>query len=120
LARLDQFDAERAIASAMRASRTASMPARLTRRATTASNVGMNKLLARVARLLRTRRLRTVAAGVLAACSIAIAVAGPRPFHEYPGVEHADLPLPPDYMNSAEWTFARLMYPPWGGGYGAG
>jgi hypothetical protein len=28
-----------------------------------------------------------------------------------PGVEHEDYPLPPDYMNPAEWTFARLMYP---------
>jgi hypothetical protein len=37
-------------------------------------------------------------------------------------VEYNDFPLPPDWKNKAEWTFARLMYPPasWGryGGWG--
>ena len=66
----------------------------------------------------RPRRWWLLSVGIVAACSIGVAIAGPRPFHEYPGVEHANLPLPPDYMEPAEWTFARLMYPPWGGGYG--
>jgi hypothetical protein len=35
------------------------------------------------------------------------------PFREYPGLEYevGDIPLPPDYRQKAEWTFARLMYP---------
>jgi hypothetical protein len=36
----------------------------------------------------------------------------PPPFREYPGVEYDDFPLPPDHDRPAEWTFARLMYPP--------
>src|SRR5580658_919450 len=40
------------------------------------------------------------------------------PFREYPGVEYrlGDIPLPPDYQEKTEWTFARLMYPPAPGG----
>ncbi|MDE3164637.1 MAG: DUF4159 domain-containing protein [Acidobacteriota bacterium] len=41
-----------------------------------------------------------------------------RPFREYPGVEYNDFPLPPDFRDKAEWTFARLMYPPAYLGYG--
>ena len=33
------------------------------------------------------------------------------PFREYPGVEYNDFPLPADYQQKTEWTFARLMYP---------
>src|SRR5580692_5252963 len=33
------------------------------------------------------------------------------PFRQYPGIEHEDDPLPPDYKTPAEWVFARLMYP---------
>ena len=36
-----------------------------------------------------------------------------RPFREYPSVEYGEsLPLPADWQRQAEWTFARLMYPP--------
>ena len=36
-----------------------------------------------------------------------------RPFRVYPSVEGYDtMPLPSDWQRSAEWTFARLMYPP--------
>jgi hypothetical protein len=36
-----------------------------------------------------------------------------RPFRQYPSVEgYESMPLPPDWRSSAEWTFARLMYPP--------
>jgi hypothetical protein len=35
-----------------------------------------------------------------------------RPFQQYPGNEYGDFPLPNDWQNKAEWTFARLMYPP--------
>jgi len=40
------------------------------------------------------------------------------PFREYPGVEYriGDIPLPPDYQEKTEWTFARLMYPQGPGG----
>jgi hypothetical protein len=35
------------------------------------------------------------------------------PFREYPSVEgYETIPLPPDWQKPAEWTFARLMYPP--------
>jgi len=51
------------------------------------------------------------------------------PFREYPGVEYrlGDIPLPVDWQEKTEWTFARLMYPNgpggrfgrgFGGGYG--
>lgn len=45
----------------------------------------------------------------------------PPPFREYLGVEYYDFPLPGDYSEPGEWTFARLMYPslrgtPWGRG----
>src|SRR5438270_13393520 len=33
------------------------------------------------------------------------------PFRQYPGVEYEDFPLPTDWREPAEWTFARLMYP---------
>jgi hypothetical protein len=45
------------------------------------------------------------------------------PFREYPGVEYklGEIPLPPDYQEQTEWTFARLMYPQAPGGrYGRG
>ncbi len=36
-----------------------------------------------------------------------------RPFRAYPSVEGYDsMPLPLDWQRPAEWTFARLMYPP--------
>ena len=35
-----------------------------------------------------------------------------KPFREYPGVEYATFPKPADWQEKAEWTFARLMYPP--------
>src|SRR5215467_5125716 len=41
-----------------------------------------------------------------------------KPFREYPGVEYEDFPLPPDWQEKAEWTFARLMYPQFTGRYG--
>lgn len=34
----------------------------------------------------------------------------PRPFRQYPGYEYYDFPLPPDYKEPGEWTFARFMY----------
>lgn len=41
-----------------------------------------------------------------------------RPYVQYPGVEHDVTPLPPGSDSPAEWTFARLMFPPgWNDGY---
>jgi hypothetical protein len=51
------------------------------------------------------------AAALTGLCLVGLALAGPRPFRAYPGVEYENFELPPDYMNPAEWTFARLMYP---------
>jgi hypothetical protein len=54
-----------------------------------------------------------------AVCGIAVLVslhAVERPFREFPGVEYTpgEIPLPADYKEKSEWTFARLMFP--GGG----
>jgi len=49
-----------------------------------------------------------------AACGLAllgVVYAFQRPFREYPAVEYNDFPLPPDYQEKTEWTFARLMFP---------
>jgi hypothetical protein len=56
----------------------------------------------------------TTCALVLAGSLYAIQRQTPAPFREYNGVEYriGDIPLPPDYKQNAEWTFARLMYPP--------
>jgi Domain of unknown function (DUF4159) len=37
-----------------------------------------------------------------------------RPFREINGIEYqiGEIPLPPDYREPGEWTFARLMFPP--------
>jgi hypothetical protein len=35
-----------------------------------------------------------------------------KPFHEYPGFEYNNFPLPEDFRAPGEWAFARLMYPP--------
>jgi len=35
-----------------------------------------------------------------------------KPFREYPAIEYNDFPVPDDYRQPAEFTFARLMYPP--------
>jgi hypothetical protein len=34
-----------------------------------------------------------------------------RPFRTYPAWEYNDFPIPPDWNENGEWTFARLMYP---------
>ncbi|HLH45146.1 MAG TPA: DUF4159 domain-containing protein [Bryobacteraceae bacterium] len=54
-----------------------------------------------------------------AACALIFAVTvfaalyAQRPFREYPSVEYGEeIPLPPDYQRLAEWTFARMMFPP--------
>ena len=56
-----------------------------------------------------SRGWRAAAATMLLLTSLA---AFQRPFREFPGTEYNDFPLPPDWQDKAEWTFARLMYPP--------
>lgn len=47
------------------------------------------------------------------ATTLIAAVYAQRAFREYPSVEYGrSIPLPPDWNQPAEWTFARLMYPP--------
>jgi len=61
-------------------------------------------------------RLRAI---VLATLALVTALYGfQRPWREYPGVEYEKFPIPPDFHEKTEWTFARLMYPPVGRIYG--
>jgi len=48
----------------------------------------------------------------LAAAGLVAAVQ--RPFREFNGIEYraGSIPIPPDYNQSTEWVFARLMFPP--------
>ena len=63
-------------------------------------------------------RIRTsIVATSLGLVVLGAAVAQLRPFREYPGTEHEDYDLPSDYREPAEWVFARLMYPPFVGGF---
>ncbi len=66
----------------------------------------------------RFRRLRRGAAAIGCLCLVGIALAGPRPFRQYPGIEYDEFEMPPDHVDSGEWTFARLMYPSYDGGGG--
>lgn len=64
---------------------------------------------------------REAAWAVACALSLAGAVAAiERPFREFNGVEYriGEIPLPSDYRQKAEWSFARLMFPGgWNDGY---
>lgn len=55
--------------------------------------------------------LKTIAAFALALLVVSVLYAQ-KPFREYPSVEYGYQPLPPDYKVPAEFTFARLMFPP--------
>jgi hypothetical protein len=51
------------------------------------------------------------------ACGVALAgalYAFQRPFREFGGMEYdiGTIPMPPDWQEKTEWTFARLMFPP--------
>jgi hypothetical protein len=63
------------------------------------------------------RLLRRLGCGLAA---LGVLCAFERPFREFNGVEYhiGEIPLPPDYRESAEWAFARLMFPGgWNDGY---
>src|ERR1700726_483904 len=67
---------------------------------------------------MKSRRARTawLSGGVIA--FLGTLYAFQEPFREYPGIEYNNFPLPSDYQEKTEWTFARLMYPPTGGRFG--
>ncbi|HEY7209351.1 MAG TPA: DUF4159 domain-containing protein [Bryobacteraceae bacterium] len=75
---------------------------------------------------MRLRFARSTTAALLGGAAIFLGTAYaldrtlPHPFREYAGVEYrvGSIPLPPDYQESTEWAFARLMYPGgWNDGY---
>ena len=51
----------------------------------------------------------------IAAVAVILAASGlyafQKPFRQYPGIEYDNFPLPPDWKDQSEFTFARLMYP---------
>jgi hypothetical protein len=53
---------------------------------------------------------KTLICGIGLACVLV----AQRPFRELPGIEYrlGSIPLPPDYQEKTEWSFARLMFPP--------
>ena len=57
---------------------------------------------------MRSRKVLFLAFGLAAA---GVLCAFQLPFREYEGQEYNDFPLPSDYRDKAEFTFARLMYP---------
>src|SRR5579862_9385410 len=57
--------------------------------------------------------LRKTALPIIGAAALITAVFAQRAFREYPSVEYGEsVPIPADWNQPAEWTFARLMYPP--------
>jgi hypothetical protein len=61
---------------------------------------------------------QSFAAGACLLACLTVAYAFQRPFKQYPGVEYETFELPANPTYTAEWTFARLMYPPgWNDGY---
>ena len=61
------------------------------------------------------KRMRWARGALALAAALSLgALEAQRPFRQFPGVEYrmGDIPLPRDYLENAEWTFARLMFPP--------
>jgi hypothetical protein len=59
------------------------------------------------------KRLWMITAPLLFSGVVITALVAQRAFREYPSVEYGEsVPLPADWKKPAEWTFARLMYPP--------
>jgi len=57
--------------------------------------------------------LWTMATAALTAAVGISALIAQRAFRQYPSVEYGEsIPIPLDWKRPAEWTFARLMYPP--------
>src|ERR1700690_2079470 len=68
-----------------------------------------------VLRLMRMRSKKFFGVSASAAVFFGSLFAFQLPFREYPGIEYNDFPLPADWQQKAEWTFARLMSPPYTG-----
>ncbi|MEQ1885722.1 MAG: DUF4159 domain-containing protein [Bryobacteraceae bacterium] len=64
----------------------------------------------------RRNVLKLAFAAIAALAAVGSALAWQMPFREYPGQDNAE--LPPDYKVQADYVFARLMYPPYYGGFG--
>jgi len=60
----------------------------------------------------RARIIATTLMGLVGCVLVGALWAAQLPFREYPDWENAGAPLPADFMESGEWVFARLMYPP--------
>ena len=59
------------------------------------------------------KRLWMITGPLLFSGLVISALVAQRAFREYPSVEYGgSIPLPLDYKKPAEWTFARLMFPP--------
>lgn len=59
------------------------------------------------------KRIGRVALPLIFAGAAITVVLAQRAFRQYPSVEYGEsIPLPPDWNLPAEWTFARLMFPP--------
>jgi hypothetical protein len=59
------------------------------------------------------RRVGRSALPFIFAAAVLTAVSAQRTFRQYPSVEYGEsIPLPTDWKQPAEWTFARLMFPP--------
>jgi len=60
-----------------------------------------------------TKNLWRPAGALVFAAAVLGVLYAQRPFRQYPSVEgYETMPLPLDWQRAAEWTFARLMYPP--------
>src|SRR5258708_33451943 len=68
---------------------------------------------ARLVRPLYWRKMRAVRflAPVIGAALVVCTLWAQRPFRQYPAWEYFNFPLPSDWSQPGEWTFARLMYP---------
>ena len=59
------------------------------------------------------RNLQCAALALILAGAAISAVFAQRAFRQYPSVEYGEsIPVPPDWRQPGEWTFARLMFPP--------
>src|SRR5438067_2447915 len=58
------------------------------------------------------KRLWMITGPLLFSGIVISALMAQRAFREYPSVEYGMMPLPADWKRPAEWTFARLMFPP--------
>ena len=56
-------------------------------------------------------RIRWIIAPAVGCAMVVCTLLAQRPFRQYPAWEYYSFPLPTDWNQPGEWTFARLMYP---------